>query len=382
MIDRLIIHKFDIMTPAPGGIDTCIRGILKYGQFPNGVSILGVDGMAPGSGRRIGEWESYEVGGNQIKFMPLLNMDPGNQRRRVPHALSITTHLLPKLRSLGPVRILQTHRADLSLVSSLTIRHQRKAYFIHTQENGILGHDSDSFWKYGAAAHRIIEKREVKSADDVFVFNPEYADRVRQWNDRALSLPTWWDPEMIREPSPASRRHAVIWVGRMEQPKDPALAVRAFARLISNSEDPWHLTIVGTGNLEEDVRHLVGELGLETRVTMTGRVAGERVAELMSQHRVLLMTSVPGYEGFPRVLVEGLASGLSAVVTDGVDTGQLVRSGKNGLICGRDPEMIATAIKAASVWSPAASRDSVAHLSAPSVVSAIFPASAFEENIQ
>src|SRR5690606_2209659 len=62
---------------------------------------------------------------------------------------------------------------------------------------------------------------------------------------------------------------------------------------------------------------------------------------------VFLMTSHPGYEGFPRVLVEAMATGLPAVVTEGSDTGGLVQEGVSGFVRGRDPAGLAAAIRAA-----------------------------------
>ncbi len=53
------------------------------------------------------------------------------------------------------------------------------------------------------------------------------------------------------------------------------------------------------------------------------------------------MTSHPGYEGYARVLVEAMASGLPAVVTQGSDTGGLVIDGRTGYVCGRDPSELA-----------------------------------------
>jgi glycosyltransferase involved in cell wall biosynthesis len=83
------------------------------------------------------------------------------------------------------------------------------------------------------------------------------------------------------------------------------------------------------------------------------------------------MTSRPGYEGHPRVLIEALASGLPSVVTQGSDTGSLVVDGTNGFVCSRDPGELADAVRRARTLSREAARASVDELSAPTVVGRI-----------
>jgi len=84
------------------------------------------------------------------------------------------------------------------------------------------------------------------------------------------------------------------------------------------------------------------------------------------------MTSHSGYEGFPRVLVEAMATGLPAVVTDGSDTGGLVHQGVSGFVCSRSPGELAHSIRAARHLDRAKVVDAVAALSAPRVVREIF----------
>ncbi|PZT94743.1 MAG: hypothetical protein DI630_25330, partial [Gordonia sp. (in: high G+C Gram-positive bacteria)] len=62
-IDRLILHKFDPAAPAPGGIDTCIRGILKYHDPSETIGIVGVqsDSFQASDARDLGKWQQCEV---------------------------------------------------------------------------------------------------------------------------------------------------------------------------------------------------------------------------------------------------------------------------------------------------------------------------------
>ena len=89
---------------------------------------------------------------------------------------------------------------------------------------------------------------------------------------------------------------------------------------------------------------------------------------------VLLMTSFPGYEGFPRVLVEGLACGLPAAVTFGSDTGGLVQEGVTGSVAvGRSPDALADAVARAVVLDDRKSvASAVSHLSEDAIVGEFF----------
>jgi glycosyltransferase involved in cell wall biosynthesis len=212
----------------------------------------------------------------------------------------------------------------------------------------------------------------------VIVFNPAYAEKVRRWNPRTVSAPTWFDPAITR-PSGGSNPHAVVWVGRLETPKDPALAIRAFARLVSAwPDEPWTLEVIGSGTLRPELEQQIAALpdDVARRITLRGRLGPADVAEARNRSGVFLMTSPAGYEGFPRVLVEAMATGLPAVVTEGSDTGGLVREGVSGFVRGRDPGDLAAAIRAAQGLDRADVAAAVADLSAPRVVRDVFFAAA------
>ncbi|KAA9084154.1 glycosyltransferase [Microbacterium radiodurans] len=369
---RLLIHKFDPETPAPGGIDTCIRGIIKYSDPDESLAIVGVEG-GPSGRRALGTWRPVELYGRRFQFMAVAPLDPGNQVRRLPHSLRIGAGLVRYKGQLPKAAYVQTHRADLGLLAS-TILSGRHDYFIHTQESGILGSESDSFWKRAAPVHRSVEKTVVKRAHRVRVFNPTYAERVKEWNSATMASPTWWDPELIperRTDSPRGRN--LLWVGRLEQPKVPSLALAALSRLTEAEPTAgWKLRMVGAGNLETELRRIAKQMGVSEHVEFVGRLNPHEVMDEMARASILLMTSVAGYEGFPRVLVEGLANGLSAVVTEGADTGSLVADGVNGYRVTPDASEFASRISQALALSATDSRRSVEHLSAPRVVRALY----------
>lgn len=374
-IDRVIVHRFDPARAAPGGIQACLRGILRYLPANQRFAIVGLDTGATVPGRRLGRWEEYDWGGGTFWFMPVVELDPGNQKRRLPHSLRLVVGALRYRRQIPRAEWFQAHRMDTAW-SLRRFVGKRTAYFIHTQENGLGGDASDSFWRYAPWLHKRLERHVVRKASQVVVFNLEYSDVVRGWNPSAQASPTWFDPDLIPAGDLVDRNtRAVIWVGRLEVPKDPVLAVAAFEALTAlDPNEPWSLDIVGIGTLEEEVRERVARLPAEIaeRVTLHGRTAPERVAELMAKSGTFLMTSHAGYEGYPRALVEALASGLPSVVTEGADTGNLVCDNHNGFVTSRDPQQIASRLREASELSRSAPRQSVAKLGAREVIDAIY----------
>ncbi|HEY8721508.1 glycosyltransferase family 4 protein [Pengzhenrongella sp.] len=376
LVDRLVVHQFDAARPSPGGIDTCIRGLCRYAPLGTTIAIVGVDAGGEVSGRRLGAWERHDLGGRQIWFMPVATLDPSDQRRLVPHSLRLMAGVARYRARLPRARVVQAHRADTAMALR-TLLGRPLAYFIHTQEAGLTSATSDSIWRFAKHAHAAVERSLVGAAEGVVVFNPDYAKTVQQHNSRAIFSPTWFDPAIVRGGERPSDPYRVVWVGRLEEPKDPSLALEAFGRLLDlDSGLPWTLEFVGAGTLADDLAARVAALpdDVAARVRLRGRLAPEAVAEVLGGSGVFLMTSHAGYEGFPRVLVEALASGLPAVVTEGSDTGGMITSGENGLVTDRDPRRLAAAIARAVTFDRHAASQSARAYGAPQLVGRIFDA--------
>ena len=369
-VDRLIIHMFDPSQPAPGGIDTCIRGLCRYMPDSVDFAVVGVDSGHGPAGRRIGRWEQHiSPEGRPYWFLPVAAFDHGDQKRFLPHSLRLMAGVLRHRRRLPEAVVVQAHRMDTALAAERLLR-RPLAYFVHTQDGGLTGAPSDSYWRFAAGAHRSLERGIVQRARSVVVFNEDYAKEVQRWNPRAFFSPTWYDPAVIR--SYADRDpFSVVWAGRLEKPKDPGLALDAFSALATaHADEPWKLAVVGDGTLRDEVRRHLGRLpeDVRRRIDLRGRVPQSEVAEAMGAGGVFLMTSFAGYEGYARVLVEAMASGLPAVVTEGSDTGHLVEDGVTGYTLGRDAEALGAAIRDAAGLDRVVVHRRVEPLDAPSLV--------------
>jgi glycosyltransferase involved in cell wall biosynthesis len=374
-VDRLLVQQLDISRPVTiGGIVTCIKGLLEYAPPGVELAIVGVDdGSSPD--HRLGRWEIHEVGGHTVHFLPVARIDKRGPQRIIPHSARLVAGLVRYRAAIPRPKMVQAHRLDVAMAVRLLFR-APLTYCIHTQQRGLIGQTSDSIWRFaGGPLYETLDRIMARLAQRVIVFNPDYAERVRGWNPCTVSAPTWFDPANTPFQPESPDPYAVVWVGRLEVPKDPELAIRAFALLAqTHPDEPWTLRIVGSGTLRAELERQIADLPTDVsrRITLVGRLTPPELAVVRSSSGVFLMTSHPGYEGFPRVLVEALATGLPAVVTHGSDTGGLVREHVSGSVHGRDPAELAAGLRAARDLDRARVAGVVSALSAPEVVRNVF----------
>jgi glycosyltransferase involved in cell wall biosynthesis len=208
-----------------------------------------------------------------------------------------------------------------------------------------------------------LEKRYLRRMSWVYCVNREgvryYRDTYPDMADRIAFVPTWVDEEVFY-PRPAPERQMlrrrllaelnpgsppsriVLFVGRLEGPKDPELLLASFRALLQ-LEPGAALAIVGTGTLEPSVRRRAAELGLGDRVFFLGPRPQQEVAELLNAADLLLLTSA--FEGMPMTVLEALGCGLPVVSTDVGEVGLVVRDGTSGMLVKEcNPEALARAV--------------------------------------
>jgi hypothetical protein len=97
MNHRTIVHQFNPWDPVTAGIDTVIRDVVKFAPPQDDWCIVGV--QRPEHGRDgLGRWRTVELEGRRVHFMPITALDPGDQRRVVPHSWRPASGLAQVLR--------------------------------------------------------------------------------------------------------------------------------------------------------------------------------------------------------------------------------------------------------------------------------------------
>jgi glycosyltransferase involved in cell wall biosynthesis len=123
-----------------------------------------------------------------------------------------------------------------------------------------------------------------------------------------------YDPEArarIREEFALGDCFVVGHVGRFSRQKNHKFLLPIFAKIKEKRTDA-RLLLVGTGELEAQIRTQAEELGILDDIIFTG--VRSDVPALLSAMDVFVLTSL--YEGMPNTVIEAQATGLPCVISD------------------------------------------------------------------
>ncbi|MFN2542846.1 MAG: glycosyltransferase family 4 protein [Chthoniobacterales bacterium] len=106
----------------------------------------------------------------------------------------------------------------------------------------------------------------------------------------------------------------LIYVGRLVSDKGVDLLIEALS-ILRESGKRTQLTIVGDGPDRAGLEKQVADLGLHSSVQFIGSRRGSQLAEILNQHRILIVPS-RWREPFGIVALEGIACGCVVVASD------------------------------------------------------------------
>lgn len=127
----------------------------------------------------------------------------------------------------------------------------------------------------------------------------------------------------------SKKRCSIIWVGRMISWKHPETALHLARRLKENGL-PFHLTMVGNGELYESIQSQVNQLRLNDVVTLTGALPTDEVRKVMEDSEIMITTSDQN-EGWGAVINEGMSSACAVCASREMGAAPfLIQDGVNG----------------------------------------------------
>jgi glycosyltransferase involved in cell wall biosynthesis len=158
-------------------------------------------------------------------------------------------------------------------------------------------------------------------------------DYDRRLAVRSKLLPAWTPYRVIYngipaprvEPSPATEKLGVGFIGRMVYQKHPHLFVEVLARLPSVKA-----VMVGGGELVSEITQLIQSRGLADRVKLYGGLSHKESLQVLSRLDVLLMT--PRWEGLPLLPLEAMFLNVPVVSTSCGGIPEVIDHGRTGLL--------------------------------------------------
>jgi glycosyltransferase involved in cell wall biosynthesis len=124
-----------------------------------------------------------------------------------------------------------------------------------------------------------------------------------------------YDDDVFKDDGTGSRPNDVIFVGRLVSDKGLDVLIEAVARL-RDLNLPTHLTVAGEGPERVRLEKQVTESNLQSLVTFLGQRSSRELAQLLNQHKILVVPS-RWPEPFGIVALEGIASGCVVVGSAG-----------------------------------------------------------------
>lgn len=125
---------------------------------------------------------------------------------------------------------------------------------------------------------------------------------------------------------------SVLWIGRLDESKDPLRALNIFNDALGSSTEEMHLYFVGKGELSKKIEDEASRLNLSNYVHLLGYQPNPY--PLIRQAKCLLASGK--IEGFPTVLVESIALGVPFVCPDVAGSMEISNSGEFGFIYDSD----------------------------------------------
>jgi glycosyltransferase involved in cell wall biosynthesis len=344
----LIILQKDPLGAGIGGINTFLRGFIKYAPEDFLIGIIGI--TTDRIKRPVGKWQKINYCNKVIDFFPVFFTPDQNKRSKIPLSFNFILSLLKynKNFNLSNDIILEFHRIEpvypFRKVKNL------KVIFIHSNVKEIYNIHQESRWRRITGLYFKLEKKLIPLANKVFVVSKDsvgFYKKVFPSIENIFSfIPTWVDnkifypllnkkdgKDILRSMFPdftfCNDDDILLFAGRLMGSKNPLLLIDTFHQVVKDKKNV-KLLIVGNGSLKVEIIKRIKNNNLEDKIMLVDILTQQKLARIMRACDVFVLTSA--YEGMPRVVIESLASGTPVVSTDVGEVNLVVKNNYSGII--------------------------------------------------
>ncbi|MFQ5560799.1 MAG: glycosyltransferase family 4 protein, partial [Nitrospinota bacterium] len=197
-----------------------------------------------------------------------------------------------------------------------------------------------------------LEKKfnDAESAVTISDFNLRYLkSRYDGASKKAVRIYNGLDLNRFSYTAPGKAPRQILAVGPLIEKKGFKYLVQA-CKVLSNRGVEFNCKIIGTGDLEADLKKMVTDYGLENHLSLAGQLPPNKIIEEIEKSSVFVAPSVVGtdgsQDGLPTVLLKTMALGVPCISTDITAIPELVQNGETGLLVPQhDPIALAKAVE-------------------------------------
>lgn len=231
---------------------------------------------------------------------------------------------------------------DVGTIGMLFALFQRKPLFVRHCGNWLVPRTvAEHFWKW--TMERCAGGRNVMLATGGTADPPSTKNPHIRWIFSTSLRRSQLAGGRPRKPAKNGRLKMLI-ACRQEEGKGTDTVIKSLPIVLEKFPDA-SLDIVGDGTFMNSLRELVARSGLKSKVFFYGKVEQARVGDLMKRAHVFCFPTEAS-EGFPKVVLEALASGLPVVTTKVSALPQLVDKRCGVLLEEPTAECVALAVDA------------------------------------
>ncbi len=312
----LDIQIFSLMPPADSHFQDIIGHVKAPVQYLPYENIKGID-----------FWQAVEEAENAISgVLTKLKLAMGENYRDIYQALVLAY----AVRSTG-IEHLHAHFST----SATTVA--RMASLFSEVPYTFTAHAKDI---YHQDVNHVSLQRKVHDAAAVITigeYNLNYLHRMfPSDHSKIVRIYNGLDLASFAYRKPEERNKEIVAVGRLVEKKGFDILIKACALLNTRRSNQFHCSIIGTGPLESTLCAQIEQLGLNTKVQLTGVLPRIEMLRYIQEATVLAAPSVVGHDGdrdgLPTTLLEAMALGTPCVSTDVTGIPEVLHDGHTGLM--------------------------------------------------
>lgn len=333
-----LIHPFDPRGEKVGGLETYIRDFITFHPADTDLLLIGVDSTGD---MRLGKVHRLTFRGRAFDFLPILHYSDQQAREAARSIRSSLTgqFFVALVRHFAMIaKLIRSRRCsiDLRRVEFSWLPAILRSPFIQMLHGeGAPKLQMDSLLRKYAFVHNAGERFAVAASEKFLCVNPFITERLQgtypKRRDKIDTLWTWVNTEIFKPqplPDPAAA-FRIVFAGRLDEFKDPALMFTAIDRLRERLGHPVEFHYIGTS----DPHRFPEFTAIENITTRHGfKDAAGMAATLAAAHAGILTSE---FEGMPRFVLETLAVGRPVVATHLPQLEAVIQDGESGFLVPR-----------------------------------------------